>query len=99
MYLVTLLKILWLFQRNIFIASIAISIALGSIAMMLWDMNPIIVALRAYILVAPLFHYFTYEVKNRNDYYFYYNLGFSRIALWASTIIIGILSFLISLFI
>jgi len=40
-----------------------------------------------YILGAPLFHYFIYEVRNYNEYYFYHNLGLSRVSLWILTFI------------
>lgn len=42
-----------------------------------------------FICFTPLIHYFTYEVKNRNEYYFYYNLGLTKVALWIASILIG----------
>ncbi|MCK5171226.1 MAG: hypothetical protein KAQ75_15210 [Bacteroidales bacterium] len=44
----------------------------------------------AYIFIAPLFHFFIYEVRNVNEYYFYYNFGLSKIVLWASTITLSL---------
>lgn len=43
----------------------------------------------SYIFTGPLFHFFIYEIRNYNEYYFYYNLGLSRISLWVITIILN----------
>lgn len=43
----------------------------------------------SYIFMAVLFHFFTYEVTYPNEYYFYYNLGLSKIILYATTFIIS----------
>jgi len=53
----------------------------------------------AYLFFAPFFHYFIYEVRNNNEYYFYANFGLSRIFLWKITLSISIiLEFLIWIF-
>lgn len=44
-----------------------------------------------YMFFAPLFHYFIYELRNPGEYYFYYNLGLSKMFLWGSTVISAIL--------
>lgn len=44
----------------------------------------------AYLLMAPASHLFIYEVLYRQEYYFYHNLGFSKLRLW-------VWSFLVSL--
>lgn len=41
----------------------------------------------AYMLFAPFFHFAIYEIRNPNEYYFYYNLGLSKMALWIFTIL------------
>ena len=51
----------------------------------------------SFILLTPTFHYFTYEIKNSNEYYFYHNLGFSKLNLWLITVFISIsLGFIIT---
>lgn len=40
----------------------------------------------AFIFLTPFFHYFLYEVRTPNEYYFYYNLGLSKGFLWGCTI-------------
>lgn len=41
----------------------------------------------AYILVTPMIHYLTYDIRRPEEYYFYHNLGLSKGFLWATTII------------
>jgi hypothetical protein len=43
----------------------------------------------AYLVLAPVFHFFTYEVRNENEYYFYYNMGLSKPVLWLATLLIS----------
>lgn len=45
----------------------------------------------SYIFLGLLFHYFIYEVKNRNEYYFYYNMGLSRLSLWIITFVLNLI--------
>jgi len=42
-----------------------------------------------YILFTPGFLYFIYDIRNPNEYYFYYNLGLSRLNLWVSALSIS----------
>ena len=48
-----------------------------------------------YLFISPLIHYFIYEIRDNNEYYYYFNIGFGKITLWSSTIILGIITFLI----
>ncbi|ALM08702.1 hypothetical protein SB49_13450 [Sediminicola sp. YIK13] len=84
-----LLNIL-LFQRNIFFVSYIISIALG----ILFGGKLQNIGL-CFLVIAPLNHFRFYEIKNKNEYYYYYNLGLSNIMLWASTLVIGLINLLI----
>lgn len=49
----------------------------------------------AYIFSTPLVVYFVYEINRPKEYFFYYNLGFTKLQLWAASIgislIIGII--------
>jgi len=49
----------------------------------------------SFLFIAPLMQYFIYEVKNKHEYYFYYNLGLSNTILWVSTIVIGFLNLIL----
>ena len=44
----------------------------------------------SYIFLTPLFHYFIYELRNPNEYFFYYNFGLSKLILWVSSLTISI---------
>jgi len=50
---------------------------------------------QSYIFISLLFHFFIYEIMNPNEYYFYYNIGISKVILYATTVlfsfIIGII--------
>jgi hypothetical protein len=77
-------KGLWIFYRKLMYPSAALSICLGLLAMK--GMAVVGASFFAYVFLAPMFHYFTYEVNNPNEYYFYYNLGLSKVNLWINTI-------------
>jgi len=47
------------------------------------------------MLVMLLLHYFIYEVKNQHEYFYYYNLGFTKLQMWLSTFFIGIINVII----
>lgn len=44
-----------------------------------------------FIFFTPVFHFFIYEIRRPNEYYFYYNLGLSKIKLWISTCSTGLI--------
>jgi len=49
----------------------------------------------SFLLIAPFAQYSFYEIKNKNQYYYYYNLGISNVMLWTSTFVIGLINLLI----
>ncbi|MBB4805995.1 hypothetical protein HNP38_001267 [Chryseobacterium defluvii] len=51
-----------------------------------------------FFLIFPLLHYFVYEVRLKNEYYFYANFGFSKRLLWISTLVISLIVKTITLF-
>lgn len=85
------LKIIFLFQKKLLLPGIVVSAVLG-----LAGDNFIKWTLIAYFFISPLCHYFTYDVRNSKEYYFYNNLGVSNLALWASTIVVGVFCLIIS---
>lgn len=44
----------------------------------------------AFIFLLPMFHYLVYEIKCPNEYFFYHNLGLSKLSLWVSTMLVGL---------
>ena len=44
----------------------------------------------SYFFLAIGFHYILYDLNHPGHYYFYYNLGISKQALWAGSIIVSL---------
>lgn len=84
------LKSLILFQRRIIPWALLFSVPLGLILFKKpWGIGLML------LFLAPILHYYTYEVRSKNEYIFYFNLGFTRFGLWISTFGIGVLSILL----
>lgn len=79
------------FYKRIAIPALIVSLAAGAFASIISAKIFFISTGIAYMLFFPLMHYFAYEVRNPNEYYFYHNLGFSRSFLWIFTVISGII--------
>jgi len=90
-----IVKGIWLFYRKLILSAVIISAVIASLvpgeSFFLKRVG------LAYMFITPLLHYFIYEVRNRNEYFFYYNLGLSRLVLWISTLAISIVIGLIFL--
>lgn len=84
-------KVYFLFHSRLFGASIAISIFIGLYYM--WrsqEFSTTTIGV-AYLFTPLLMQYFIYELRNKGVYYFYYNLGISKVQLWTSTIIFNLI--------
>lgn len=82
------LSAIWIFYRKLILPSLSVSILLSLFMM---DLPMLVSGVGiAYIFIAPVYHYFTYDFTNPHQYYFYYNLGFSKIHLWLISIIINL---------
>lgn len=44
-----------------------------------------------FFLIFPTFQYFIYELRYKNEYYFYANFGFSKTFLWIVTLAISLI--------
>lgn len=60
----------------------------------LFDFQPKMIGL-SFLFISPFTHYFFYEIKHKNQYYFFYNSGISNVMLWMSTFVIGLINLLI----
>lgn len=91
-------KALFLFYKKEIIPAVTISIALSILLMEPKNLLKGIAI--AYFFCAPFCHYYAYEMKHSSEYYFYYNLGLSKLKLWlfaiAMNALIGISLILIS---
>ncbi len=72
---------LWIFYKKIIIPTLIFSL----LASCLSSFNIENFGL-SFLLISPVLHYFIYELRFKNEYYFYANLGFSRSFLWGFTI-------------
>ncbi len=80
---------IWIFHKKIVIPSVAVAVLLGFMGAVSFNLPFHKAAGLSYVFILPLFHYIVYESRNQNEYYFYYNIGLNKTALWISTIIIG----------
>jgi len=79
---------LWIFYRRVLSASIIFSMFLALLG--IGNVPFFMGAGFAFVFLTPMFHYLLYEVNSPGEYYFYYNIGLSRLLLWLSTIAISI---------
>ena len=82
---------LWLFHKKLFVPSISFAILFGSFSIYVNSNFTLVGVGVSYLFLSLFFHYFIYEIRNINDYYFYYNLGLSKIILWISTLIFSLI--------
>jgi hypothetical protein len=87
---------IWTFYRKLIVPALSASISIGFLVFL--TNGSLSTASKitgfCYLIFTPVFHFFNYEIVHPNEYYFYYNMGISKLALWLSTLI---LSFLICL--
>ena len=78
------IKAFWFFYQKLMLPSIALSLLLSAFSMAYVKLSVGFGV--SYMILTPVFHYFTYDVKNVHEYYFYFNLGLSKALLWICTI-------------
>ncbi|MGB5404600.1 hypothetical protein [Robiginitalea sp.] len=83
---------LWFFHKRIALPALFISVLLG-----LALFRSIGAAGLIFLMMGPLWHYYIYEVRYKQEYYFYFNLGFTRLSLWVSTLILVAIVFFTAL--
>lgn len=85
------LKAILLFYQKLVIPSLIVSGLLGLVAYGVSGQLSLKTIGFSYIITSLLFHYFIYEVMYSDEYYFYYNLGLSRLNLWIITLVLSLL--------
>lgn len=87
------IKGLWYFYQKLIVPSLAISVVL---ALFSQGYVPLFFGIGfSYAILSPLVHLYSYDVNTPHEYYFYYNLGLSKMTLWANTLAISMLTILI----
>ena len=89
------LKAILFFQKKIFVPGIVVAAVIGLFSLSAMQSYSFVAAGTGYFLMAPVFHYFSYDVMNRNEYYFYNNFGLSKAALWISTMVVALVVLLV----
>lgn len=82
------LRSLFLFQWKLIVPSLALSILLAVLMMEFSNIRAGIGI--SFIFFMPAMHYFRYELQNPDEYFFYYNLGLSKMRLWIITVILSL---------
>ena len=85
------LKAILLFYQKIFFPAIIISSGVGIVNAAILGSQALGSIGIVFIFFAPLIHFFIYELMRRKEYYFYYNLGLSKITLWLFSISMSLL--------
>ncbi len=75
------------FQQKLLLPTLCTSVAIGIAGyFMIWS-TPIIQGMGfGYFLAGPMVHYYLYDLRNPNEYYFYYNAGVSKRILYGTTV-------------
>ena len=86
--------IIWMFYKKLIIPGFSMSIVIESLPYLNTGSFSFKWLGISYMILTPMFQYYIYEIRNPDEYYFYYNMGINKLILWMSTVI---LSFLIGL--
>ena len=86
-----ILKAILIFYQKLIIPTLLISGLLGVFGMGIIGNFSLKAVGFSYIFIGLFFHYFIYEVRNNNEYYFYYNIGLSKLSLWIATFVLNLL--------
>jgi hypothetical protein len=85
------------FYRKLLLPSLLFSLAVAFVGFVFTGYFSLPTVSIGYFLLTPLFQYFIYELRNPNEYYFYNNLGLSRIHLWVMSLALSFLVCVISI--
>ena len=84
-----IVRSIWMFYKKLVIPALSMAAAIASIAFFNSGSFSFKWFGVSYMIVTPLFHYYIYENRNPNEYYFYYNMGLSKPILWLATLILS----------
>lgn len=80
------LKILWIFYFKLLIPAVLFSLLINTqLGFTAGNFG------LCFFLFLPTFHFLIYELRLKDEYYFYANFGFSRLFLWISTAILSLI--------
>jgi len=85
--------ILWIFYKKILLPALLFSLLISFLLPFKVETFGL-----SFLLIAPALHYFIYELRFKNEYYFYAHSGFSSTFLWAGTLLLSLAVKIITLF-
>jgi hypothetical protein len=86
-----IIKGILFFYKKLVIPSVILSVMIALIGMSITGRFSLKGIGLAYLFSSLLFQYFIYEIRNPNEYYFYYNIGLNKGILWSTTILISLI--------
>ena len=84
-----------IFYKKLILPSVAVATALSYLEYTRTGKIPWSFFVVCYLVMTLFFHYLIYEKINPNDYYFYHNMGLSKLVLWGTTFFLSLIILLI----
>lgn len=85
-----IIKSLLIFYQKLIMPTLFVSILLNLMGITITGNFSFKILGISYILLGLFFHFFTYEIRNSGEYYFYFNLGINKYMLWLSTLVFNL---------
>ena len=79
-----------IFYKKLVLPSLIVAIAFGFLESSRTGQFSLITVGIYYIFMSIVFHFFIYEKLNPGEYYFYYNMGLSKLILWGANLFLSI---------
>lgn len=80
------------FQQKLVLPTFCVALGIGVAGYFMVPSIPVVQGTGfGYLLAGPLTHCFIYELRNSNEYYFYFNAGLTKITLYFTTIILNLI--------
>ncbi len=79
------------FYKKLIAPTIVFSLLSGFVGLILFGTFSLKLVGVSYILMGLLLHYYIYDIRHPNAYYFFFNMGLGKSVLWMATLLIGIL--------
>ena len=86
---------LFIFYKKLVIPALTVAVAFGFLEWLLTQQFSLNTVGIYYIFTSMFFHYYIYEQRNPGEYYFYYNMGLSKIILWGTSLFLSLIITLI----
>lgn len=83
-----IINALWIFYKKLILPSIVVSALLATFYFKLGEI--IKGTGMAYVFLTPVFHYLLYDLTSPKEYFFYYNMGISKLFLWINSIVVSL---------